>query len=279
MSFDQWNSCLRPKVHGSQNLHKTLPRDLNFFIMLASTKIIKNPGQANYAAENTFQDALAYYRVSLGEKATAINLGIVTDVSALVQKQELKNSLLANEYMIPVRENEMLALLDRYCSPHFVPSQDNCQVVLGLATPSAMRARGVEVHDFMHAPFYRTLHRIDQPSNASTPAKDAAVDYEVEFAAVTSLAEAAALVSTKLTERLGQALSMPATDIDINKPLPAYGVDSLLSVELRNWIAKYVKAELAVFDLMAAKSIVAVGEAVASRSKYARSEWKAAEAD
>ena len=278
MSFDQWNACIRPKVQGTWNLHSTLPRNLDFFIMLSSISgVIGNPGQANYAAGNTFQDALAHYRVSLGQKAISIDLGAVSDVGAVAQEQKLKDNLLSNDYMIPVTENEILAFLDRYCSPRFVPNQDNCQVVVGLAPPSTIRARGAEVPDFMHTPLYRTLHRIDQPGDTSTPTKEVTVDYEAEFAAVGSLAEAGAIVTTRLTERLAQALSMPATDIDTNKPLPAYGVDSLVAVELRNWIAKHVKAELAVFDLMTAKSIVAVGETVAGKSKYARSEWKAAE--
>ena len=278
MSFDQWNACIRPKVQGTWNLHTTLPQGLDFFIMLASfSGIIGNPGQANYAAGNTFQDALAHYRISIGEKATSIDLGVATDVGALVQEQELKDSLLANEYMTPVTETEILALLDTHCSPHFAPTQETCQVIVGLESPSALRARGAEVPDFMHAPFYRSLQHLDhQAGQTSAPAKeDAAVDFAAEFAAVASLADAAAFVTAQLTERLAQALGMPASDIDTSKPLPAYGVDSLVAVELRNWIAKHVRAELPVFELMTAKSIAAVGEVVAGRSKYARSEWKA----
>jgi hypothetical protein len=49
------------------NLHHCLPRDMDFFILLSSVAgLVGNRGQANYAAGNTFQDALASHRVSLG---------------------------------------------------------------------------------------------------------------------------------------------------------------------------------------------------------------------
>ena len=252
--------------------------------MLASfSGIIGNPGQANYAAGNTFQDALAHYRVSIGEKATSIDLGVATDVGALVQEQALKASLLANEYMTPVTESEILALLDTHCSPHFAPTQETCQVIVGLESPSALRARAADVPDFMHAPFYRSLQHLPdhQAGQKSAPAKEGelALDFAAEFAAAASMVDAGGIVTAQLTERLALALGMPAADIDTGKPLPAYGVDSLVAVELRNWIAKQVQAELPVFELMTAKSIAAVGEVVAGKSKYARSEWKAGQDD
>ncbi|KAH9222301.1 hypothetical protein DL95DRAFT_508189 [Leptodontidium sp. 2 PMI_412] len=63
MSYDDWVAAIDPKIAGSWNLHKLLPDNLEFFIMLSSTSgIVGNPGQANYAAGNTFQNGLAHYR-------------------------------------------------------------------------------------------------------------------------------------------------------------------------------------------------------------------------
>ncbi|KAI4154118.1 MAG: hypothetical protein LQ340_001881 [Diploschistes diacapsis] len=212
MTFRQWKVCVQPKIQGSWNLHATLPPAMDFFIMLSSISgIIGNIGQSNYAAGNTFEDALAHYRVSLGEKATSIDLGAVSNVGVMAEDRAL---------------------------PGWV-------IQLGG----------------------------DQKDASTTSADSSTVNYAAQFAAITSLAEAAALVSDALASKLGRALSMPVTDIDTSKTLPVYGVDSLLAIELRNWFAKEMKADLAIFDIMNAKSIVAVSETAVGRSQYKMDEW------
>ena len=69
MTFDDWRTSVAHKVRGFWNLHCLLPKDMDFFLCLSSVAgIVGSDGQANYAAGNTYMDALAHYRVSLGEK-------------------------------------------------------------------------------------------------------------------------------------------------------------------------------------------------------------------
>ncbi|TVY91693.1 Reducing polyketide synthase [Lachnellula willkommii] len=85
-TFEDWTTGLGPKVQGSWNLHKVLPRNMDFFIFLSSLSgIIGRETQASYSAGNTCMDALAQYRVSLGEKAVAIDLGILEDEGMLAE--------------------------------------------------------------------------------------------------------------------------------------------------------------------------------------------------
>jgi amino acid adenylation domain-containing protein/thioester reductase-like protein len=67
-----------PKVDGAWHLHQmTRSMDLDFFIMCSSLSgIIGNAGQANYAAANTFMDALAHMRRAQNLPATSISLGL-----------------------------------------------------------------------------------------------------------------------------------------------------------------------------------------------------------
>ncbi|KAI1641235.1 KR-domain-containing protein [Biscogniauxia mediterranea] len=63
-------------IFGSFNLHATLPKGMDFFIMLsAMAGVCGSRGEANYAAGNTYQDSLARYRLDRGERATALDLG------------------------------------------------------------------------------------------------------------------------------------------------------------------------------------------------------------
>ncbi len=78
MSPEQIAAVLRPKVDAAWNLHDaTKHLDLSMFVLYSSIAgVIGNPGQANYAAANSFLDALAHQRIIEGLPATAIAWGL-----------------------------------------------------------------------------------------------------------------------------------------------------------------------------------------------------------
>lgn len=74
MTHEWWETGLKPKVHGTRNLHEYFgpERPLDFFIICSSISgITGNPGQAQYCAGNTYQDTLAHYRRSKGLKVSS----------------------------------------------------------------------------------------------------------------------------------------------------------------------------------------------------------------
>lgn len=78
MTYNKWCRAFVPKTRGSRNLLAQLwPGDEPFFILPSSiTGIIGNTPQSNYAAGNTFEDALAQHtRHHLGIRATGIDVG------------------------------------------------------------------------------------------------------------------------------------------------------------------------------------------------------------
>jgi hypothetical protein len=61
MALEDFYTTVRPKVHGSWNLHHNLP-ELDFFAMLSSLiGVMGDAGHAKYAAGGAFQDTLATY--------------------------------------------------------------------------------------------------------------------------------------------------------------------------------------------------------------------------
>ena len=113
MTHEEFQLAIRPKIQGSWNLHELLPKDLDHFIMLSSaTGVLGNRAQANYAAGNTFQDALAHFRRQQGLAATTIDVGAVLDVGYVADHADrLAMTKYLGSMMKVLREEELRCLL------------------------------------------------------------------------------------------------------------------------------------------------------------------------
>lgn len=80
----------------------------------------RNKRSSQLRRKNTFQDALASHRVTLGENATAIDLGLIAFTGAVADDAQLQQRVSENTSlaaMASIAEPEFHALLDIYCSP------------------------------------------------------------------------------------------------------------------------------------------------------------------
>ncbi|KAJ8129093.1 hypothetical protein O1611_g4539 [Lasiodiplodia mahajangana] len=95
MTIDQWHRALKVKVFGTRNLWETLSsknpdHSLDFFVMLSSmATTIGNPGQANYAAGNSYQGALARQLSSQGHNVVALDVPMMSDAGMVATKPAL----------------------------------------------------------------------------------------------------------------------------------------------------------------------------------------------
>ncbi|MEE3753250.1 type I polyketide synthase [Mycobacterium intracellulare] len=82
---DRVDAVLRAKVDGAWNLHQlTRHLDLSAFVVFSSMAgIVGTPGQANYAAANSFLDGLASYRRAHGLAGLSLAWGLWEQASAM----------------------------------------------------------------------------------------------------------------------------------------------------------------------------------------------------
>ncbi|KAG5927025.1 Type I Iterative PKS, partial [Claviceps africana] len=130
MTYQSWTAALDPKTTGSWNLVKALADEKAFFVFLASSAgIIGNRGQANYAAGNSFQDALAHHCRLQGKHAVSIDLGPVLEAGMLTGDDDVLDKLRASGFY-GIRHDDFLAVVT-----HAVTMDaDAAQMVLGVGT-------------------------------------------------------------------------------------------------------------------------------------------------
>ncbi|KAH9996378.1 polyketide synthase PksD [Xylariaceae sp. FL0662B] len=273
MTHAQWESSIRSKVRSSWNLNTLLP-SLDFFILLSSLAgIVGSQGQANYAAGCTFQDSLARFRTYRGQKAISIDLGLMRTIGIVAETESLRMRL--DEWrqpgLAPIEEPEFLALLD-ICCDHRRPdhSVDESQIMMGVRTPAELITRSLEPPEMLQrplfAPFSEVCGGIDF-DGATIPGSGNVVSAGRMFRQLESAEERASVVVESLAQKLARALSIKPEDVDASQPLHAFGVDSLVAVELRNWFAKEFAADVPVFEIMSGRSVAAIGDFVTSVSQ------------
>jgi hypothetical protein len=86
MDLEDWQTTIKAKVQGTWNLHRAAPLDLDFFFATGSISgSFGMPGQANYAAGNTYLTALTQHRQALGLPASVLHVGFMEDIGYLAQ--------------------------------------------------------------------------------------------------------------------------------------------------------------------------------------------------
>ncbi|KAI9150766.1 Compactin diketide synthase mlcB [Paramyrothecium foliicola] len=252
MTYSQWHRTIQSKVKTSWNLHELLP-DLDFFIMLASiVGIYGSAGQSNYAAGCAFQDAPARYRTESGHHTSvSLDLGWMRDDGVIRESADLQRRFTTATDLKPVATADLLALLDHYCDPALPPlTPDQSQVLVGISTPSEVRAQGRDDSWARRTRLYAGFD-VTQAIGVSVPGQALSGEDAAQlFRQADTADERAKVVSTALREKLAKAMGIAIDEIDVGKGLADYGVDSLMAVELRNWIRRDFGVSLAVFEIM-----------------------------
>ncbi|KAI1804894.1 hypothetical protein F4811DRAFT_570659 [Daldinia bambusicola] len=274
MPYEDWRASTNPKTRGSWNLHTLLPKGLDFFILLSSISgFIGSAGQANYAAGNTYMDALAHYRHALGERATALDLGVILDHGVLAADEALRKRILAQGLLTGISFPELLALLNHCCSPEDpVPHP---QIAMGLAPASQIKAGGLHGHRaFLSLPFYKHIFNNAYATGANATGsreESAEAKQRQAFLSAENVSDAGVIVSQALLRRLvsitpGLQGRMDAAD-SLDEPMRNFGVDSLQAIELRSWFAQEFAADIPIFTILGEETLATMGLLAARKSK------------
>ena len=256
MTLTKYYQALDPKIRGSQNLHdffQQFPGQLDFFVMLSSLGgILGNASQSNYAAGNTFQDALAHHRASNGLPALAIDIGQVIDVGWVAQNPDvISRGVLAMAREIRVKD--LTALIEHHIRARSTGSgKPAAQVAIGLQEYPTFDARFSHVGASL-AGFSQKEDSQDQTRSVESQIAAAGNDSARLFS----------VILEAFKQKLERLLALQTGDVHEEDTIAGHGVDSLVAVEIRNWFRKEVKANVTVFEILNGKvSVKGVVEGV-----------------
>jgi hypothetical protein len=272
MSHSQWELTIRSKVQASWNLHHLLPQSLDFFILLSSLGgVLGTVGQSNYAGGCTYQDALARYRVARGQKAVSFDVGWMRNIGIIAETETYQRNRKNANDMQQIDDTELLALLTMYCDPALpLLSVPKSQLLIGLHTPADFLTLGQAPPDVLGRPLFASFSHIVGETTGTI--SDAAVDQAAMFRQAADTGDRIQIVIRALAMKLARAMSISPDDVEPSKALSSYGVDSLMAVELRNWIGRDFHADVAVFDIMGGVPIAAIGDLVVARSSVGKNQ-------
>ncbi|KAI1258543.1 hypothetical protein F5Y18DRAFT_444487 [Xylariaceae sp. FL1019] len=280
MPYESFMGGLRPKVQGSWSLHQaTLKQPLDFFVMLTSGgSFFGSVGQGNYVAACAYQVALVAHRRSLGLPATAYDVGKVVGIGYVAEDETGASGRNTNQMgMIDVNEDELLTMLGIAMS---VPADSdrggdmpNGHLVTGIHS-SNDPSKGVDwpfwSRDpvFSHMDFVRPhLHKAKNDADANAGQKQPLPEL---LRQASSVGEAEVHVLDALLEKLAKSLMMPLEDLDAKRGVSAYGVDSLIAVQLRNWLSREAATELPVFEILAPGPLQGLAKKIVAKSSLVK---------
>ncbi|GMF92903.1 unnamed protein product [Aspergillus oryzae] len=284
MNLETWNTALKPKVDGTWNLHKALPTNMDFFVMASSLSgTFGNYGQSNYAAANTFLDAFAQFRQSQGLAASVVDLGVVDEIGFVSRNASLHRSIV-QQMGAPISENSLLSCfhlaiirshprheyssvfnpLDGFRSPY--------QLLHGLQSKV-----GIAKNQFMwqrdpRTAFNRTHMQKDASTHDGSEREDgglrsflAAIHDNPGILQEQSSVERAATEIARQASAYTTRRADEATNLGLS--LHDFGVDSLVSIELRNWWKQSFGVDVTVLQLMNGGSFMDLGQKAVDQLK------------
>ena len=110
------------------------------------------------------------------------------------------------------------------------------------------------------------LRQLDLHSTLQAEEGDEMGELKGSLTAVTSIAQATDLIQNVVASKLAKSMMIAMDEIDVNRPVSSYGVDSLVAAEMRNWCFRDLKADVSVFELLSGNSITVLAEQIANRS-------------
>ncbi|MEZ0094197.1 type I polyketide synthase [Streptacidiphilus sp. EB129] len=235
LTREQIDIVLRPKVDAAINLDQlTRGMDLSAFVLFSSLAgTFGGTGQANYAAANTFLDALAHQRKASGLPALSLAWGLWEQPSGMTSKlDESDFKRMARGGLEPLSSAEGLALFDIACvvdEAVLVPAR---LVIDSIAAQAGTEAVPAILRGLVGRPARHAVTAAAGPATVGAAAPSGGLERQL---AQMSPAEREHTLLELVRTEAAMVLGYPGPGaVEAERGFLELGFDSLTALELRN---------------------------------------------
>ncbi|MBA3470567.1 MAG: SDR family NAD(P)-dependent oxidoreductase [Herpetosiphonaceae bacterium] len=242
----RFRQVMAAKLEGSWSLHlHTYNRELDFFVLFSSAaSILGSPGQASYAAANAFQDALAHYRRTQGLPATTINWGPWAEIGQAAA-QDNRGARLETQGVLSLTRRQGLELFSL-----LVQSQPTQIAIIPLDLAKWQPLLGMPGQP----PLLVDLVRQALEEQPQLMAAQSERTFRLTLAGLPPT-EHRGHIEHYLRKQVAEVLRIPEHRLDSRQPISTLGMDSLMSLELKNRIEATAGVSLSAVRLLQGPSV------------------------
>ncbi|KAI0121285.1 polyketide synthase [Xylariales sp. AK1849] len=253
MTPERCITTLAPKVYGAWLLHQsTRDMDLDLFLMFSSISgVMGMPGLANYAAANTFLDALAHLRRAQRLPATSVAYGTWGGDGMASRLIGATRSHLTHFGLDPLTPEEGLEL--------FKQAAVSTRALTVAAALDLGRLQSYFEERGGIPPLLRSL--LSQDSTQASRGWDLC-----QVLGEAEPGQHAVIVLNLIREVVAKALGFShPLDVDVDRPLQDIGIDSLTAVQMRNHLATLTGLTLSVNIVFLHPNLKALSQSLLSQ--------------
>lgn len=244
LDAERLERVLAPKVSGAWNLHRgTLSEPLDFFVLFSSlASLLGSPGQGNYTAANAGVDALAHLRRSEGLPGLSINWGPWSELG-MAAAQANRGQRAADFGLAGISPEQGTAILLHLLGGDR-PQVAAMDLDLDQLRQSWPQMAAMPVFsELMGTPAAPPAPppAAEETTHAAPPQPSAGILAAIQRAPA---GECGRILDDYLREQTARVLQLSVADVDSRQPLNRMGIDSLMSVELRNRIESDLKVNV-----------------------------------
>ena len=243
---------MRRKVDGVWNLHSAFPTSgsLDFFIMLSSVVGISgNPSQAACTAASIFLDAFADFRTHQNLPAVTLDLCRVVDIGILADSISARRGV-RDLWSRDIHEDEVMAMIK---SAAVEPLKRKGRPASSI---SGLKPWAPDANPVYRTPLFAHFHRAamgaagEEGKGHGKEGGRSPSGLREKLRHDTSPEDAVQKVCAGIMAKASTLLIMPLEVISTEKSLAEYGMDSLVAVEMRNWLLRELDATVAILELL-----------------------------
>ncbi|KAG9663136.1 polyketide synthase, partial [Aureobasidium melanogenum] len=271
LTFEDYLSVTKIKVDGTPALYQAFASDdLKFFLSLSSVAtIIGAQAEASYNAGNALQDSLAHQEKQHGSGGTrffTVNFGWIED-AILTAGDDTREGAMDRAGFAKIKQGELARFFEYILDAVQDPETRFSQAVIGFDADSL--GKSTFPNNNIQSSMFNEVRDRRRPAGITNESDENSTGRTFdEVVADGDIEEITDHISQATRTHLARLISMDLENIEVRQgSILALGLDSLVAVELRNWVMRQFDAPLQSMEILANQTIYALAEKIVGRSK------------